>query len=157
MKLLLFVCLLAFNSSASSDRPAAFEPFDGNWRGTFQVFSAEGELLTELGVEQSYRWEGNVQVADFREVDTDGNVTTAKAKNFRNEAGELICRVEKSTGDVTEHVGRVTDGNLFWYGPNECFREEVVTINGVPSYTIDGFGTYGDTTLLFKGRYQRVE
>ncbi|MEM8495662.1 MAG: hypothetical protein AAF663_09785 [Planctomycetota bacterium] len=155
MLAMLFMLLMCLQPAA--DRPAAFEPFDGEWRGTFQVFSAEGELLTELSVEQSYRWEGDVQMAAFREVDRAGNVTTANAKNFRNEAGELICRVEKSTGDVTEHVGRVTDGNLFWYGPNECFREEVVTINGVPSYTIDGFGTYGDQTLLFKGRYQRVE
>lgn len=150
------------SSDALKPPPDVFAPWDGTWRGRFFVKDSRGNLLTELDVTQRYWSESpQLQRAEFseRNVKT-GEVVTAKATNVR-EGDRLICRVEKSTGERVEHVGRWTGEALEWSRDTaearELFRERVLTSTaGETIYLIEGWGEYGGAPrLLFSGRYRR--
>jgi len=144
---------------------AILDPWTGTWRGEFRVYGQDGRLQTTLEVQQVYRWEGDIQVARFIETGADGTVTTADARNYRDERGRLVCEVRKSTGESSTHFGTFTDGYLFWHADTpdrvEAFRERVVTDeHGQRSYDIDGFGGYGEAAsrryFVFAGSYRGV-
>ncbi|MEM9914455.1 MAG: hypothetical protein AAF911_05805 [Planctomycetota bacterium] len=144
---------------------AILDPWTGSWEGTFKVYGQDGRLQTTLEVQQTYRWDGDIQVARFVETAADGTVTTADARNYRDEQGRLVCEVEKSNGESSTHFGTFTDGTLFWHADTpirvESFRERVVTDeHGQRSYDIDGFGGYGSTErrnyFVFAGSYREV-
>ena len=141
------------------------DPWTGKWAGVFKVHAPDGTVLTRLEVEQHYRWDGQVQVATFKETDTQGNVVTADAKNYVDAQGRLVCEVVKDTGEASQHWGHFTDGYLFWYGDTpgriETFRERVaVDEEGRRTYEINGFGVYGHgenaSHFLFAGSYREV-
>ncbi|MEM7624492.1 MAG: hypothetical protein AAF333_02570 [Planctomycetota bacterium] len=141
------------------------DPWTGSWAGQFKVYAQDGRLLTTLDVKQRYRWDGDIQRAEFHETDQDGNVVTADAKNYVDDQGRLVCEVFKSTGEESKHFGNFTDGYLFWYGQTpgriETFRERVaVDAAGQRTYEITGFGVYGEgkgaSHFLFSGSYREV-
>lgn len=150
---------------ADARRPAVLDQFDGDWAGTFRVYTYDGTLVDSLVAEHRYHWEGAVQHGTFTDRYPDGRVVRATARNYV-EDGVLYCEVEKDNGERTVHRGRVQDGAVIWYrqteeGLTESFRERVVPTPGGPEYQIDGFGVYpsedgGSAKLLFVGRYQAV-
>ena len=147
-----------FASHPHGEKLRKLDDFTGDWRGTFRVFDADGTLADEIAVEQSYRWEGDVQIGRFRDTLADGTVVTADARNYVGDAGKLICEVVKSDGTRTVHRGTITGDDLFWHrdepGIVEVFRERVEG----DAYSINGLGRYGDgKPLLFHGVYRRPE
>jgi hypothetical protein len=156
--------------SPAPDEPAEvdrvsdpFGPWDGVWKGNFQVKHAD-EILTELEVEQRYRSDGpDVQYGRFRERNVEtGEIVTATATNSVTPDG-LRCEVTKSTGEAVVHQGRLLgDGRIEWFRKTpdleEHFFERVFTDErGRTWYTIEGWGRYGDGPKLdLVGRYRRV-
>ena len=138
------------------------DPFTGHWRGTFRVYTYDGRLVEQLEVEQCYRWDSDVQIGEFIDTYPDGRVVRAEARNYEKN-GQLLCEVVKDNGERSLHQGRYTDGRLFWFSkPDdgtkvESFKEAVIDTEDGLVYTIDGFGIYGDTHLLFEGRYHKVK
>ncbi|MEM8736867.1 MAG: hypothetical protein AAGG38_00070 [Planctomycetota bacterium] len=156
----------AAETAAAPTPREILDPWTGTWAGEFKVYTQDGRLTTLLSVRQTYRWDGDIQRARFEEIDQDGNVVTAEAKNYWDDQGRLICEVVKSTGDTSQHFGRYSDGYLFWYGSKpgriETFRERVeVDPDGQRTYTITGFGAYGrgdnQKHFLFEGKYAEVQ
>ena len=156
---------LAAPTFTAEEARAILDPWTGAWAGQFKVYAQDGRLLTTLDVKQHYRWDGDIQRAEFHETDQDGHVITAEAKNYRDEQGRLVCEVVKSTGEASKHFGNFVDGYLFWYGnpPGriETFRERVaVDEEGQRTYEITGFGVYGQgdkaTQFFFSGSYREV-
>jgi hypothetical protein len=147
------------------DVRAALDPFTGTWRGTFVVYTYDGEPITRLEAEHRYHWEGDVQVGTFIDRYPDGRVVRAEARNYL-EGGVLWCEVMKDNGERTVHQGRYEDGAVFWHrqlesGLTETFRERVVEAPSGQEYQIDGFGAYpndggGRSYVVYKGRYQAV-
>jgi len=147
---------------AAASPADVFGPWDGVWKGTFRVLN-EGDVLTELSVEQRYRSEGpNVQWGRFEERDVEtGELVTATATNSVTPDG-LRCEVTKSTGETVVHEGRrIEDGGIEWFRKTpdleEHFFERVRTDGEQTEYTIEGWGRYGrGPRLTFEGRYERV-
>ncbi|MEM8782972.1 MAG: hypothetical protein AAGE65_08980 [Planctomycetota bacterium] len=145
----------------STENRAILDPWTGRWAGEFVVYAADGAVLTRLRVEQHYRWDGPIQRATFREVNERGEVVTAEAANYQDAQGRLICTVEKSNGERSLHVGRMSDGYLFWSadrpGVTETFRERVEGEGSAAAYEIHGLGVYDGAAYLFHGRYERPD
>ena len=164
---LALTCLTLSASAVTQEQGRTIlDPWTGKWAGEFKVYAQDGQLLTTLAIEQHYHWDGDIQRAEFRETDADGKVVTAKARNYVDGQGELICEVDKSTGESSRHLGNFADGYLFWHGNAagrvETFRERVVVDEqGHRTYEINGFGVYGEgeqaTYFLFAGRYREVK
>ena len=163
---LVLTCLTLSASAVTAEQGRTIlDPWTGKWAGEFKVYGQDGQLLTTLKVEQHYRWDGDIQRAKFRETDAQGNVVTADARNYVDDQGELVCEVDKSTGESSKHRGNFADGYLFWHGKTpgrvETFRERVVVDEqGQRTYEINGFGVYGEgkqaNYFLFAGRYRAV-
>ncbi|MCI0699089.1 hypothetical protein L0337_44690 [candidate division KSB1 bacterium] len=142
------------------------DPFNANWRGEFKVYNFDGKLIDQLEVEQRYSWKGDEQIGVFIERYKDGKVVRARARNYEKD-GQLVCEVEKDSGERTLHLGRFEDGALFWYRQTpdgkitESFKERVVRTGAGRVYQIDGLGVYKseNTTsiLLFEGRYREMK
>jgi hypothetical protein len=99
----------------------------------------------------------------------DGTETRSRGRNIARRRAdgslELLCQVERSTGEKVEHQGRLgtsPDGvpQLVWWseGPDrqESFRETVVREGEKGLYSIDGVGRYGGELVIMAGRYRRV-
>lgn len=142
------------------------DPFTAHWRGEFKVYNFDGKLIDQLQVEQRYSWKGNEQIGVFIERYKDGKVVRARARNYEKD-GQLVCEVEKDSGERTVHLGRFEDGALFWYRQTldgkitESFKERVVKTAAGREYQIDGLGIYknvGSTSvLIFEGRYREMK
>lgn len=138
-----------------------FAPWDGIWKGRFEVLEGD-EVLTRLDVVQKY-WSLSPTeqrgVFDERNVDT-GERVTKKALNTR-QGDELRCQVTGPEGKVV-HQGRWTGEGLEWFRETEELEEhffEVVETdpNGRTFYEIEGWGRYGGGERLeFRGRYRKV-
>lgn len=170
----LLILALAASTAAQGVEPpapvAVFAELDGTWTGAFVGYDEQGRELYRIDVSQTYRTVSDTrQVVEIRDVAIDGAVTTGRGENIavQQEDGSLTlrCRVEKSDGSVVEHAGRVVEGpdglkQLIWHsrepGRAEVFRERVVEEHGEDLYLIDGWGRYGDSTILMAGRYRRV-
>lgn len=173
------LCLLSFPGLVPAENPTAepsppvavYAELDGTWQGAFVGYDEEGQELYRIEVTQTYRTVSDSrQIVEIRDVAADGTVTTGRGENVavREEDGSLTlrCQVEKSDGSTVEHAGRLVEGpdgtqQLIWHsaepGRMEVFRERVVEENGEDLYLIDGWGRYGDSTILMAGRYRRVE
>ncbi len=171
------LCLLSFPLLVPAEDPAAeppppvavFTELDGTWQGVFVGYDEQGRELYRIDVTQTYQTVSDTrQTVRIRDVAADGTVTTGRGENVavREEDGSLTlrCRVEKSDGSTVEHAGRLVEGpngskQLIWHsaepGRMEAFRERVVEENGEDLYLIDGWGRYGDSTILMAGRYRR--
>jgi hypothetical protein len=162
LALALPACVAADRTGKDEIPEAVFAPWDGIWKGTFEVLDGE-EILTRLDVVQKYYSDRpDLQHGRFRERDqATGDVVTARAVN-RREGDALICEVQKSTGERVVHRGRWTGRGIEWSRRTdrveEVFREEVKTdANGYTVYVIDGYGRYdGGPRLTFRGRYRKV-
>ena len=173
--LLLVSCALpclVFAARAAEPPPpvAVFAELDGTWEGSFVGYDEAGRELYRIDVTQTYRTVSDTrQTVEIRDVAPNGTVTTGRGENtaVRGEDGSLTlrCRVEKSDGSTVEHAGRLVEGpdgskQLIWHsrepGRTEVFRERVVEEGGHDLYLIDGWGRYGDSTILMAGRYRRV-
>ncbi|MGF1510258.1 MAG: hypothetical protein ACFB9M_12230 [Myxococcota bacterium] len=156
-------CACSSGGTPSGDTPqAVFEPWDGIWKGQFEVLQGD-EVLTTLNVVQRYYSDApDLQHGRFREQNVETQeVVTAEATNRRTEAG-LTCRVVKSTGEEVVHQGEWTGRGIKWFrkteSVEEVFVEEVKTDpDGRTVYFIDGWGRYdGGPKLTFRGRYRKV-
>lgn len=151
--------------SISAENRAILDPWTGHWEGEFVVYNVDGSVLTRLQVRQRYWWDGDIQRAEFHETNEKGEVVTARAANYEDAQGRLVCTVEKSTGERSLHFGALSDGYLFWSanrpGTVEVFKERVAVEPGeggaeLRSYEINGYGIYGQSSFLFAGSYREV-
>jgi hypothetical protein len=166
MKPLLVLLFLSLLSSQQKTARQILDPFNANWRGEFKVYNFDGKLIDQLEVEQRYSWKGDEQHGVFTERQRNGKVVRARARNYEKN-GQLVCEVEKDSGERTVHWGRFEDGALFWYRQasdgkiTESFKERVVKTATGREYQIDGLGIYksaGSTSiLLFEGRYREMQ
>ncbi len=139
-----------------------FGPWDGVWKGTFEVWDGD-QVLTRLEVEQRYWSDSDTrQEGAFVEQDLESKETvTARAINSKD-GDALRCEVEKSTGEKVVHQGRWTGDAIEWFRKTaeleEHFFEKVYTdADGRTWYRIDGWGRYGQgPKLTFVGSYQRI-
>ncbi|MEM1212673.1 MAG: hypothetical protein AAGI68_10290 [Planctomycetota bacterium] len=145
--------------SISDENRAILDPWTGHWQGEFVVYAVDGSVLTRLQVRQRYWWDGHIQRAEFHETNEKGEVVTARAANYQDAQGRLVCTVEKSNGERSLHFGQMSDGYLFWSadrpGVTETFRERVEGEGQAAAYAINGLGVYDGSAFLFYGRYVR--
>ncbi|MHC4947352.1 MAG: hypothetical protein ACYTG1_03710 [Planctomycetota bacterium] len=149
---------------------AVYAKLDGAWEGTFVGLGPDGRELYRLRVRQVYvTVDEHTQRVTITDRLADGTVVEGRGVNTARRRPDgtlaLTCRVEKSTGEVVEHDGRLVRGpdgdeQLVWHSRAddrvETFRETVRNEADGDVYEINGMGRYGDTLVLMHGRYRRV-
>lgn len=150
---------------------SVFSELDGKWQGNFVGYDIKGNILYKIEVTQIYKTiSDTTQEVYIEDKAVDGTVITGKGKNIAtiNDDGliDLICIVEKSTGEKVEHKGTLSKGpdgkkNIIWHSSNpkrtETFREFVEKRDDGEYYIIQGLGIYGKTSILMSGKYEKVK
>lgn len=138
-----------------------FDGYLGEWKGTFRVYSPEGNLIKSMQVHHKY-WRVNKSTIEGQQniVYSDGKTEKVKATDSLNN-GRLTCTVESDITGRKILEGHVDGNQIFWWRKDkdaiESFRERITDSGKM--YAIDGYGIYGvnrANTYIFVGEYERI-
>jgi hypothetical protein len=159
---LLAVSLFAATTLLANGKESKlFEGYLGEWKGTFRVYSADGQLIKTMDAHHIYkRIDANRIEGEQTIKYSDGTIEKVKATDLLKD-GKLTCTVESNLYGRKVLGGHVDGDQIFWSRQEkdviESFRERV-NDNG-NTYAIDGYGIYGadrGKIYTFVGEYKRI-